>query len=69
MNEPARRELRDRLGPPVAAAITVMWVAAGIGALWSAEIQVFVIASGPFTLLCGYLFGVQIVRRAVNGNG
>lgn len=61
-------DLRDRLRYPVAAAITLVWIIAGIAAIVLADVQVFVIASGPFTILCGYLFTEGLFRRAVNGN-
>jgi hypothetical protein len=46
-----------------------MWLAAGVVALYSNNTQVFIIASGPFSLMCGYVFGVSIVRKAGGGNG
>lgn len=54
---------------PVAIALTVMWLAAGFTALVTDRVQVFVIATGPFGVMCGYLFGVQLLRRAQNGEG
>lgn len=60
-------EIRDRLRLPVGIGIFLMWVAAGIAAIVREDIQVFVIASGPFGMLCGYLFTADLLRRAQNG--
>jgi len=46
----------------VAFAVTAVWVTAGLSAVYTHDVQPFLIASGPFTILCGYLFGVAIVR-------
>ena len=62
------RDLRDRLRLPVAFAVLLMWVAAGGAALITEDASVFIVTSGPFTILCGYLFGTEILRRAANGN-
>lgn len=54
---------------PIAAAITTVWFVAGMMALYRSEVQVFLVASGPMGVLCGYVFGVSLMRRAENGNG
>ena len=46
----------------VAFAVTAVWVTSGLSAVYTHDVQPFLIASGPFTILCGYLFGVAIVR-------
>jgi hypothetical protein len=53
---------------PLAVAVTLMWLAAGTAALLSSDDKVFIVASGPFSLICGYVFGISLVRRT-NGNG
>lgn len=48
---------------PVSTIITAAWLAAGVRAVWFGDVQVLVVMSGPFTLLCGYLFGVSLMKR------
>jgi len=60
-------DLRDRLRLPVGFAVLLMWVAAGVAAIITDDPSVFIITSGPFTILCGYLFGTEILRRATSG--
>jgi hypothetical protein len=52
-----------RLRNTIAATVTSMWIVGGVAAVLTGEVQVFVIATGPFGLICGYLFGATIVRR------
>lgn len=61
------RSPRERLIVPVAAVLTLMWAAAGMAALCTGKSQVFLIATGPFGAMCGYLFARDIFRRAENG--
>lgn len=58
---------RDRLTVPVAVALTLMWVAAGLTALITAKTEVFIVATAPFGTLCGYLFARDIFRRTGAG--
>lgn len=60
---------RERLVIPLAAAVTTLWLAAGFYALVTTEVRVLVIASGPFSIIIGYVFGVSLVRRAENHVG
>jgi hypothetical protein len=49
-----------------------MWLASGFAGLLTGQLQVFVVATGPFGIVCGYLFGVSLIRRNghdANGNG
>lgn len=57
-----RRLWNLRILVPVAAAVTCMWIAAGVRAELTGDVAMFAIATGPFGLLCGYLFGSGIVR-------
>lgn len=57
------RDARLMLLVPVSAIITAAWVAAGVRAVWFGDVQMLVIVSGPFTLLCGYLFGISLMNR------
>lgn len=61
-------EIRDRLRLPIAVGVFVMWVLAGLGAIYRDDVQVFALANIPFGILMGYLFGNVIIRRAENGN-
>lgn len=63
-----RDPLRDRLVVPIALGIFGLWMVAGFVSLVTRDVRVFLIASGPFGGVCGYVFGIGIVRRAVNGN-
>lgn len=60
-------DIRDRLRLPIAFGVFAIWCAAGVTALVRTDAQVFIIASGPFTILCGYLFTDGLFRRAQNG--
>lgn len=53
---------RNRLILPVAAVLTLMWVVAGLKAMLTGDNATFLIVSTPFGLLCGYVFGVSIIR-------
>lgn len=53
---------RARLLVPIAAVLTLVWVAAGARAIFIGDVAPLVIASAPFGLLCGYLFGATIIR-------
>lgn len=66
MAEPSPRE---KLIVPVAVVLTLVWVASGFAAVYSGKPEVFLVATGPFGALCGYLFGRDIFRRAENGGG
>lgn len=59
---------RDRLVIPFAVAVTLLWLVAGFAAIRTNQVQVFIVATGPESLVLGYVFGVQLVRRAENGN-
>ncbi len=63
------RSPRERLILPVAAVLTMMWAASGCAAIYSGKADVFLIATGPFGAMCGYLFARDIFRRAENGGG
>lgn len=58
---------RSRLATPVAFALTAMWLITGLRAAVTGEIEAFVVASGPFGILCGYLYGMGIGRTASKG--
>lgn len=60
-------EIRDRLRLPIAFGVFAIWCAAGVTALIRTDAQVFIVASGPMTILCGYLFTEGLFRRAQNG--
>jgi len=60
-------EPRDRLVIPVAAVVTLLWAIAGVVALVTAQVQVFLIVTGPFGVVIGYVFGVRLIHRAENG--
>lgn len=65
-----RAEARSRLIVPIAAAVTLMWMVSGVSALYTGQAEVFILASGPFGLMCGYVFGVGVMRKVgTNGNG
>lgn len=67
---PSESDVRDRLRLPVAIAILAVWVAGSLTAIVRSDVQVFVIATGPFSLLAGYLFTDGLLRRsAKNGHG
>ncbi len=55
---------RETLIVPVAVVLTGMWAATGVGALVTGSPEVFLIATGPFGAMCGYLFAKDIFRRA-----
>ena len=52
---------------PVAIVLTAMWLASGVSAVVTGNVNAFVIASGPFGLLCGYLFGISVIRKPGDG--
>jgi hypothetical protein len=56
------REPREVLILPVTLLVCAVWaLSAGIGAL-TGDFRFFEIASGPFVMMCGYVFGVKIIR-------
>lgn len=59
------RTARDTLILPVATVITSLWGVSGFLALHTNQTEVFLIVSGPFGGLCGFLF----YKWAGNGNG
>lgn len=61
------RSQRETLIYPVAAVLTVGWLASLGQALFSGKPEVFLIATGPFGAMCGWLFARDIFRRADNG--
>lgn len=63
------RDARLILLIPVSVIITATWVAAGVRAVWFGDVQMLVIVSGPFTLLCGYLFGISLMKRTEADTG
>lgn len=54
-NGDARRQ-RARLVRPLAAILTLTWVAALVQALVTGDPRVLLIVTGPFTMLCTYVF-------------
>lgn len=58
---------RDRMMLPLGGAITVAWLVTLAVALYRDEMALLAIPSTPFVMLCGYVFGASIVRRAENG--
>lgn len=61
------RDVRDRLRYPVAVCIIIVWLASFAAAIVERDVQIFLIANGPFWALCGYLFTGNIFKRAENG--
>jgi hypothetical protein len=57
-----QREPRERLVLPVATLICGMWVLSGVIALVQGDALIFQIVSGPFVLMCGYVFGIKLAR-------
>ncbi len=53
----------NRVRVTVTAILTAMWVAAGVKAIVTGDITAFGLVTGPFTLMCGYVFGVSLLRR------
>jgi hypothetical protein len=47
----------------VTVTVTAMWFAAGAASLVTGDVQPFVIATGPFGLVCGAILGVGIIRK------
>jgi vancomycin permeability regulator SanA len=57
------RELREILLLPVTVLICGVWgLSAGIAFLTS-NVTFFEVATGPFVMMCGYVFGVKIMRE------
>ncbi len=48
---------------PVSTAVTTIWVVTAVRFALYGDAQGFLIATGPFSLLCGYLFGISFPRR------
>lgn len=61
------RSPRDALILPVAVVLTVGWVSSLAVALYSGKPEVFLITTGPFGAMCGWLFVRDTFRRADNG--
>ena len=59
------RTPRDTLILPVATVVTSLWAVAGFAALYTNKTDVFLIATGPFGVVCGFVF----YKWAGNGNG
>lgn len=60
-----RRSARDTLMMPVATVVTSLWAVAGFAALYTGKTDVFLIATGPFGGVIGFVF----YKWAGNGNG
>lgn len=56
---------RDTLILPVAIAVTSLWTVAGALALYTNKTDVFLITTGPFGGVCGFVF----YKWTANGNG
>jgi hypothetical protein len=55
---------KDRLTLAVAAAVTVLWIAAGLVALLAARAEaVLLTITGPFGVVLGYWFGDTWLRK------
>ncbi len=54
---------RDSLIVPLAIIVSIGFLASLAEALYRNDVQVLLVASGPFGLLCGYVFGVSIKRN------
>ncbi len=58
---------RDALIVPVAVVLTGMWAATGVAAIITGKPTILLVVTGPFGVMCGYLFAKDIFRRADNG--
>lgn len=60
---PEQGSPESRLVVPLAAVLSLMWVASGIAAIATGQTSIFAIASGPFTFMCSYVYGRKVGRR------
>ncbi len=60
-------DLRTLLIVPVAVAILTVWIAAGVRAVLEGDVQPFLIATGPLSVVAGYVMGMRLVRKDETG--
>lgn len=57
------RPFSSRLVLPVAAVIVALEIGAAVRYFLTGDIAGLALVTGSFTLLCGYVFGVSIIRK------
>lgn len=73
MGANGRDESSDRkrllLTIPIATVITTMWIAAGVRALLTGDVEAWAIASVPFGGVWGWVFGGSFIPRGAQRDG
>lgn len=63
-----RTNARDALTLPIALVVSLGWLAALGRYIVTGEAEAFLYATGPFGLMCGWLFVRDTFRRAEDGD-
>lgn len=60
---------RDRLLTVIIVAVLAVWVVSGFVSLYTSDVRVFLIATGPFSGILTYGLGFKITKKVNGDNG